>query len=558
MKKRLLSILLMCCMVLTLLPVTAHAMTHWNLYCETCKKDVLNKDGAEYVYVDGTFCKYVTTCPDCGSELSQLTYHASNDTATCTTGKICIECGHEYGVLGHDWSFASNGEGTHARTCQREGCGVTETVNCSGGTATCIAKAVCKDCGAEYGEIDSNNHTGGTATCTEKAICQRCGEEYGKIDPNNHTGGEATCTAKAICQRCGEEYGEIDPDNHDYEVTVTEEPTCVEPGSASYICKNCNVSGTETIPATGHRFDQLPWKEVSTAEGSGIEFECAVCHIKETRPLHVIEYKAGETYTYAGQFNDSIIWLEDLLDESDKYDLNLVGESAFTIKTSAGKLLLTLTFAEDTKVWTVTVDKGVTGEDGDTVIVYSDDGELSYGVKCSFIAIAYTITYDLDGGTAEGNPTGYNADTDTFTLKNPTRPGYTFTGWSGTDLTGENNLTVTIPKGSTGDRAYKAHWVLDDESDYTIRAIAGKGGSISPSGNVSVRKGEDQTFIITPSKGYAVANVKIDGSSIGAVKSYTFENVTEAHTIEVVFMKANGNPQTGVLVDAVTGNYYVD
>ena len=42
------------------------------------------------------------------------------------------------------------------------------------------------------------------------------------------------------------------------------------------------------------------------------------------------------------------------------------------------------------------------------------------------------------------------------------------------------------------------------------------------------------------------------------MKSYTFENVTEAHTIEVVFMKANGNPQTGVLVDAVTGNYYVD
>ena len=95
-------------------------------------------------------------------------------------------------------------------------------------------------------------------------------------------------------------------------------------------------------------------------------------------------------------------------------------------------------------------------------------------------------------------------------------------------------------------------------SYYTIKATAGTGGSISPSGNVSVREGRDQTFTITPDKGYAVANVKIDGKSIGAVKSYTFENVSRTHTIEVIFMKANGNPQTGVFVDVATGSYYED
>ena len=95
-------------------------------------------------------------------------------------------------------------------------------------------------------------------------------------------------------------------------------------------------------------------------------------------------------------------------------------------------------------------------------------------------------------------------------------------------------------------------------SYYTIKATAGTGGSISPSGNVSVREGRDQTFTITPDKGYAVANVKIDGKSIGAVKSYTFENVRRTHTIEVIFMKANGNPQTGVFVDVATGSYYED
>ena len=95
-------------------------------------------------------------------------------------------------------------------------------------------------------------------------------------------------------------------------------------------------------------------------------------------------------------------------------------------------------------------------------------------------------------------------------------------------------------------------------SYYTIKATAGTDGSISPSGDVSVREGRDQTFAITPDKGYAVANVKIDGKSIGAVKSYTFENVRRTHTIEVIFMKANGTPQTGVFVDVATGSYYED
>ena len=174
----------------------------------------------------------------------------------------------------------------------------------------------------------------------------------------------------------------------------------------------------------------------------------------------------------------------------------------------------------------------------------------------------YTISYNLNNGTATGNPDSYTVESDAITLNTPTRPGYTFTGWSGTGLDGENNMTVTIPTGSTGNRTYTAHWRYNGSghsySYYTIKATAGAGGSISPSGNVSVREGRDQTFTITPDKGYAVANVKIDGKSIGAVKSYTFENVSRTHTIEVIFMKANGNPQTGVFVDVATGSYYED
>ena len=106
---------------------------------------------------------------------------------------------------------------------------------------------------------------------------------------------------------------------------------------------------------------------------------------------------------------------------------------------------------------------------------------------------------------------------------------FTPTDTNYTTLTGEIELYRKSSSGGGG-------WYY---SYYTIKAIAGAGGSISPSGNVSVREGRDQTFTITPDKGYAVSNVKIDGRSIGAVKSYTFENVKRAHTIEVSFTRAN-------------------
>ena len=203
------------------------------------------------------------------------------------------------------------------------------------------------------------------------------------------------------------------------------------------------------------------------------------------------------------------------------------------------------------------------GSDGNLYAPGESVPEVVTTLTAQWTVHQYTITYDLAGGTVEGNPDTYTIETVAFTLKNPTKSGYTFTGWSGTGLDGENNMTVTIPKGSTGNRSYTAHWRYNGGggsgySYYTIKATAGAGGSISPSGNVSVREGRDQTFTITPDKDYAVANVKIDGKSIGAVKSYTFKNVRRTHTIEVIFMKANGNPQTGVFVDVATGSYYED
>ena len=120
---------------------------------------------------------------------------------------------------------------------------------------------------------------------------------------------------------------------------------------------------------------------------------------------------------------------------------------------------------------------------------------------------------------------------------------FTPTDTNYTILTGEIELYHKSSGGGGSSSGY---------SYYTIKAAAGTGGSISPSGNVSVREGADQTFTITPDKGYAVANVKIDGKSIGAVKAYTFENVRRNHTIEVSFARANE------FIDLPAGSYYYD
>lgn len=89
-----------------------------------------------------------------------------------------------------------------------------------------------------------------------------------------------------------------------------------------------------------------------------------------------------------------------------------------------------------------------------------------------------------------------------------------------------------IPAGSTGGGTAAA------ASYFTITATSGAGGSISPNYAVAVKSGDGQTFAITPSTGYKISSVLVDGTSVGAVSTYTFSNVTSAHTISAVFASA--------------------
>ena len=175
----------------------------------------------------------------------------------------------------------------------------------------------------------------------------------------------------------------------------------------------------------------------------------------------------------------------------------------------------------------------------------------------------FTITFNGNGGTPSvGSMRTTNQKL--TSLPTATRSGrYSFDGWYTAASGGTKITTATVFYENT---TVYAHWTYiggggssgggGGYTYHTIRAISGLNGSISPSGWTSVRHGWDQTFTITPDKGYAVAKVLVDGKSVGSVKSYTFKNVTKDHTIEVVFMKANGNPQTGVFVDVPEGSYY--
>ena len=192
----------------------------------------------------------------------------------------------------------------------------------------------------------------------------------------------------------------------------------------------------------------------------------------------------------------------------------------------------------------------------------SDTKELTIKIADAEAAKYHNVTLTGAGTGATG--AGSHAAGTTVNIYAGTKSGYTFNGWTSDDVTvlsasSKNASFVMLDK----DVTVKANWVYNGGGSggggytyYTIKATAGVNGSISPTGNVSVREGRDQTFTITPNKGYAVAKVLIDSKNVGAVKSYTFENVKKNHTIEVVFMKASGNPQTGVFVDVPEGSYY--
>ena len=176
-------------------------------------------------------------------------------TFTCTKGKTCEKCHAEYGVLGHDWgawtpNYASNG--THTRRCKR--CNAEETGSCSGGYADCTSLGMCYICGGSYyGGHDWGAWTPINGNGTHTRSCTRCPE----VDTASCTGGTATCSAKAVCETCGGAYGEKDSNNHDLVQHAAKAPTCTKIGWNAYeTCSRCDHTTYAELPALNHALVQ--------------------------------------------------------------------------------------------------------------------------------------------------------------------------------------------------------------------------------------------------------------------------------------------------------------
>ena len=197
-------------------------------------------------------------------------------TFTCTTGKTCEKCGAEYGILGHDWgAWTSDGDGTHGthtRRCTR--CDKEETESCSGG-ATCTSPGVCATCGGSYYGGHDWGEWSSAGNGTHIRNCKNC---Y-KVDTASCTGGTATCTAKAVCEACGGEYGEKDPNNHDLVQHAAKAPTCTEPGWNAYeTCSRCDHTTYAELPALNHDLVYYKAKDPTCTEPGCDAYEtCSRC-----------------------------------------------------------------------------------------------------------------------------------------------------------------------------------------------------------------------------------------------------------------------------------------
>ena len=284
-----LTVLAMVCLIPGI-ALNAKAVANAFTYCIQCKADK-TCDILGYVWqsnADPIYHKIRIKCRTCRTEneiiYKPFSYHTGGtETPTCTTGKICRLCWSEYGILGHAWGeWSSAGNGTHIRSCTRSNCDAVDTASCTGGTATCSAKAVCVTCGAEYGEKDSNNH----------ALEQ-------------HAAKAPTCTepgwnAYEACSRFGCNYTtrkELPALNHDYQA-VTVEPTCETDGYTIFTCSRCKDSYTaDPTDKLGHQFGAWSPNGTGSQSAGCLRDGCAHTGSTDCRKF-TFRTAEGETLTF--------------------------------------------------------------------------------------------------------------------------------------------------------------------------------------------------------------------------------------------------------------------
>ena len=273
------------------------------VFCARCET-MNEREVLRYEKYDSTCHRvYVTECPNCHNDgdIAYIMFHTGGTQGlTCTKGKICEKCGAEYAIPGHVWGeWSSAGNGTHIRNCKN--CYKVDTASCTGGTATCTAKAVCEACGVEYGEKDPDNHDpilheAKAPTCTEIGwnayeTCSRCDHTtYTELPALNHdleqrAAKAPTCTetgwdAYEGCTRSGCNYTtyHVRPAlNHNLVRHAAKAPTCTEIGWDAYeTCSRCDHTTYAELPALNHDYQAVTVEPTCEADGYTV-FSCSRC-----------------------------------------------------------------------------------------------------------------------------------------------------------------------------------------------------------------------------------------------------------------------------------------
>lgn len=347
------------------------------VYCAFCGIRE-EREARRYEKYDSTYHRvYVTECQNCHKDgnITHLQVHSGGTQGpTCTEGKICKKCGAEYDIPGHAWGeWNPNGDGTHTRICTNPNCDAKEeNVPCGGDSrATCTSPGVCATCGGSYygghdwGEwssagngthirnckncykVDTASCTGGTATCTAKAVCEACGGEYGEKDLNNHAlvhphAKAPTCTeigwdAYDLCVRCGyTTRKELPALNHDLVQHAAKAATCTEKGWNAYeTCSRCNHTTYTELPALNHDYQAVTVEPTCETDGYTV-FTCSRCNDSYTAdPTDQLGHQFG-AWSPNGTGAQSASCLRDGCAHTGSTDCR-----KFTFRTAEGK---TLTF----------------------------------------------------------------------------------------------------------------------------------------------------------------------------------------------------------------------
>ena len=313
-----LTVLAMVCLIPGIVLNVKAADYYIYTYCFVCTKQTICEI-LGYIKADSNNHRVHIKCTICGREneiiYGNLSRHTGGtQTPTCITGKICEKCGAEYGILGHDWgAWTPNGNGTHTGSCTR--CSEVKTASCTGGTATCTAKAVCEVCGGEYGEKDPDNHAlvhprAKAPTCTEIGwdaydLCVRCGYTTRKELPalnhalERHVAQAPTCTEKGwaydTCSRLGCSYTtrtELPALNHDLKQYAAKAPTCTAIGWDAYeACSRCDHTTRKELPALNHALEQHAAKAPTCTEPGWDAYEtCSRCDYTTRKELSALNH----------------------------------------------------------------------------------------------------------------------------------------------------------------------------------------------------------------------------------------------------------------------------